>query len=293
MGLQAQTVIYSQTSLTGSTGYTPGLFDQFGLLAGPNFQRMDFYTIIVNNTGLDLQVNRAILFGTINTASTAVLVPTIIGSANFIPDILVPDMDPNHILAMATIPVSVPGSGTDCITSTSGFTGCPITISFSPGVMIPAGGQFAFGFISPLTQTVDAALFGTDTLPNTLSSTTPQYYTGFYYTTSAGDLGLANGNHYLVLEAESVGDKDGDAVPDNQDQCPNTVPGSIIDGRGCSINQLAPCDGPLLGGKWKNHGHYISTITKIANAFLAAGLITEEKKDEIISTEARSECGTK
>jgi formylglycine-generating enzyme required for sulfatase activity len=164
--------VYSQTSLAGTTQVTPGLFDQFGLLAGPDSQRRDFYEIFANNTGRDLRVTRAVIFGTVMTASTAVLVPAVISTVGGGPAFLVPDTDPNHVLATATVPVSAPGSGTDGFTSTMGFTGRPITISFSPGVMIPAGGHLAFGFIVPLAQTVDATLFGTDTLPNELSSTT-------------------------------------------------------------------------------------------------------------------------
>jgi len=183
-----QIVVYSQTNLAGSTGNTPGLYDQLGLLAGPNSTRIDFYEIITNNTGRNLRVNKAILFGTVSTESTAVLSPVIIGSINGIADILVPDTDPSHVLASAQVAVgsTVPGK---------------IEITFSPPVKMSAGAQLAFGFIVPLTNSVDATLYGTDTLPEGLSSTNPPFWTGLYSTNAFGVLSLASGKHYLVIEA--------------------------------------------------------------------------------------------
>src|SRR6266487_616141 len=69
--------VYSQTSLAGSTGRTPGLYDQFGLLAGPNSHRRDFYEIFTNNTGQAVKINSAVLYGTVNTASIAAMVPVV------------------------------------------------------------------------------------------------------------------------------------------------------------------------------------------------------------------------
>lgn len=186
---RAQTVIYSQTSLAGSTGVTPGLFDQLGLLAGPDFQRRDFYEIFTNNTGTVVRINKVVIYGSVNTISTAVLVPLITGTANGFPNILLPDTNPDHVLSSASVPIGpTAGPGT-------------IDITFSPAVNMPAGGQLAFGFFVPMVTTVDAALFGTDTLSNEFSSTTPPYYTGFYCTSAFGELGLCNGNHYLVIES--------------------------------------------------------------------------------------------
>jgi len=91
----------------------------------------------------------------------------------------------------------------------------------------------------------------------------------------------------------TVRDTDGDGVPDVQDDCPNTPPGAIVDPHGCSIEQLVPCEGPLSGGPWKNHGHYVSAFTSTADRFLALGLITQEQKDALVSTAAKSDCGKK
>ena len=86
-------------------------------------------------------------------------------------------------------------------------------------------------------------------------------------------------------------DSDGDGVSDDEDQCPDTPAGAIVDSHGCSIDQLAPCAGPGSSGVWENHGHYVSAVADAAQTFQAAGLITEEQKDVIVGTAAQSDCG--
>ncbi len=44
--------------------------------------------------------------------------------------------------------------------------------------------------------------------------------------------------------------------------------------------------------EWKNHGQYMSHLAQEAQAFVDAGLITEEEKDAIVSAGASSPCGT-
>ena len=61
---------------------------------------------------------------------------------------------------------------------------------------------------------------------------------------------------------------------------------AIVNADGCSIDQLAPC-----AGNWKNHGAYVSAVAKIANAFLAQGLITPAQKGAIVAAAAQSNCG--
>lgn len=89
----------------------------------------------------------------------------------------------------------------------------------------------------------------------------------------------------------AIGDADGDGVPDNIDQCPNTPLGTTVDANGCSIDQIVPCAGPHSGGPWRNHGQYVSSVAHVAEGFLQAGLITEAQKDAIVSEAARSKCG--
>ena len=106
---------------------------------------------------------------------------------------------------------------------------------------------------------------------------------------------VATNNGSAVFQNISIGeiDQDGDGVPDSADSCPNTPPCSIVDSSGCSIDQLAPCDGPASGGTWKNHGLYVAAVAQAAGHFLAEGLITEADKDALIAAAAQSPCGSR
>jgi len=86
-------------------------------------------------------------------------------------------------------------------------------------------------------------------------------------------------------------DADGDGVADSLDACPETPIGAIVDANGCSIDQLAPCSGPISGGTWKNHGQYVSSVAQAAEIFVASGLITEAQAEEVVSHAAQSRCG--
>ena len=79
------------------------------------------------------------------------------------------------------------------------------------------------------------------------------------------------------------------------DLCAATSPGEVVDpAHGCSIAQLAPCEGPRgTTVPWKNHGKYVSSLAHAAESFVEQGLITEEEKSSIISAAAQSTCGDK
>jgi len=86
-------------------------------------------------------------------------------------------------------------------------------------------------------------------------------------------------------------DADADGVADSLDLCPGTPADAIVDANGCSIDQIAPCNGPASGGTWKNHGQYISAVAQATEAFLAQGLISADQADEIVAQAAGSNCG--
>jgi hypothetical protein len=98
---------------------------------------------------------------------------------------------------------------------------------------------------------------------------------------------------FQTLMVPPLIDGDGDGVPDDRDECPNTRPGAIVDANGCSIDDLVPCAGPRSGGRWRNHGQYVSSVAKTAEVFLAPGLITTGQKDTIVAAAAHSSCGRK
>ncbi|MEX1246710.1 MAG: thrombospondin type 3 repeat-containing protein [Thermoanaerobaculia bacterium] len=83
-------------------------------------------------------------------------------------------------------------------------------------------------------------------------------------------------------------DDDNDGVSDAVDVCPGTPPGGMVNSDGCTIAGLCPCE-----NSWKSHGAYVSCVTHEAQAFVAAGLITETQKGAIVSEAALSTCGSK
>ena len=90
-------------------------------------------------------------------------------------------------------------------------------------------------------------------------------------------------------------DIDEDGVQNGDDLCEFTSSGEVTDpSTGCSIDQLCPCDTPRGSSEpWKNHGKYVSCVSKTANSFRDAGLISEEDKGLLTSEAAESECGHK
>jgi hypothetical protein len=97
------------------------------------------------------------------------------------------------------------------------------------------------------------------------------------------------GPHPVVLDNVLVSvnrDGDGDGVLDEQDNCPGTGAGEIVNDRGCSIAQLVPCD-----GAWRSHGEYVRAVTTAANEFVAGGFVTSSQRDIIVREARRSDCG--
>lgn len=43
--------------------------------------------------------------------------------------------------------------------------------------------------------------------------------------------------------------------------------------------------------KWKNHGQYVSTVSKIVELYLSENLITQEEADAVMSLAGKSDCG--
>jgi hypothetical protein len=77
------------------------------------------------------------------------------------------------------------------------------------------------------------------------------------------------------------------------DSAPSTAEAEVISYRE-AINQLCPCDGPKgTTDKWKNHGQYVSCVSKSAESFLEDGRISEAEKDAICSEAGQSTCGGK
>ncbi len=99
----------------------------------------------------------------------------------------------------------------------------------------------------------------------------------------------AEGNELIVPNMDVViqgCDGDSDGVVDEDDACLSTSAGETVNGDGCSIEQLCPCD-----GDFSNHGAYQSCIADASRMFVRAGLITQNERSQIVTAAARSECG--
>lgn len=104
----------------------------------------------------------------------------------------------------------------------------------------------------------------------------------------------------LDYDMDGIGDLcdpdiDGDGIDNETDLCETTPLGEVVDpGIGCSIAELVPCEGPMgTTESWKNHGKYVSLVSKTAKRFQKLGLITSAEKGEVVSEAARSMCGMK
>jgi hypothetical protein len=83
-----------------------------------------------------------------------------------------------------------------------------------------------------------------------------------------------------------VTDSDGDGIDDAEDLCPATPLDAVVNGDGCSLDQLVPCD-----GDWANHGDYVKAVMETASDFADAGLITPAERRQIVSDAGKSDCG--
>ena len=77
------------------------------------------------------------------------------------------------------------------------------------------------------------------------------------------------------------------------DLCPDTPLGALVSPMsGCSLAQLAPCVGPRDTDRpWRNHGKYVSALTKFAKDFANMGLLTNKQRSAIVVSATRSSCG--
>jgi hypothetical protein len=171
-----------------------------------------------------------------------------------------------------------------------------ITVQFNPPIALPAAHYFfrpevrlSSGDFLWLSAPRPIVAPGTPFMPDLQSWIRNDALAPDWLRIGTDITGQGPFNAAFSLDGET--DADGDGVGDSLDQCPGTAPGAIVDSNGCSIDQLAPCSGPATGGRWKNHGQYVSTVAHVANTFVTLGLITLEQAEEIVSQAAQSKCG--
>jgi len=87
-------------------------------------------------------------------------------------------------------------------------------------------------------------------------------------------------------------DDDNDSVDDAKDSCPGTPMGVLIYDNGCSSVQHLELMCPS-NGTYRNHGQYVQCVAHEAENQVADGLITNQEKDAIVATAAKSDIGKK
>ncbi|HUR44697.1 MAG TPA: hypothetical protein VMZ27_02390 [Candidatus Saccharimonadales bacterium] len=108
-----------------------------------------------------------------------------------------------------------------------------------------------------------------------------------HYSVDFTEVVLADNLTSIQLMLEDWGDRlgvPGDVYFDNV---------KLVAGSATPIADLVPCAGPLSGGKWKNHGQYVSTVVKAVETYLENGILTAEEAEQIVEEAVHSTCGKK
>lgn len=109
---------------------------------------------------------------------------------------------------------------------------------------------------------------------------------------NVGDWGVWSDNTGgLTLEITRIStDGDDDGVDDDDDLCPDTPAGAVVDADGCSGVQGVDLDCPP-DDAWASHGAYMSCVTSAVNDAVAAGLLTNAEGAALKKAAAKSDIG--
>ena len=91
------------------------------------------------------------------------------------------------------------------------------------------------------------------------------------------------GTHLMLEDWVGLGSVAGDVYFDNIQ-----LVGVLNQG---IFEDAVPCSGPAPGVRWKNHGQYVSKMSKVVETYLLAGFITDAEADALVSAAAKSDCG--
>ena len=84
-------------------------------------------------------------------------------------------------------------------------------------------------------------------------------------------------------------DGDNDGVLGDDDKCPGSDAGSVVDARGCSIDQACPLERPRgMTHFRKNFGQYMSCLAHVTRHLEKVGRISEHERRDIIDEARRS-----
>ena len=82
------------------------------------------------------------------------------------------------------------------------------------------------------------------------------------------------------------GDRDGDGIENTADQCTATPADSAVDMNGCNGAQFIAM--VCVADDYKNHGQYVSCVTKAAKEAVSLGLIDKKEKSTFVTEAAQS-----
>jgi len=80
-------------------------------------------------------------------------------------------------------------------------------------------------------------------------------------------------------------DGDGDGLGDELDACPGTAAEAVVDGEGCSLAQLCPCEAA------SRHGEHVRCVVRASRNFANDGLLGRGERAALIIAAARGDCG--
>lgn len=86
-------------------------------------------------------------------------------------------------------------------------------------------------------------------------------------------------------------DADGDRLGNACDQCADTPAGSLVTRRGCSIDQLCPCDAPVTGDQWESAAQYLRCVARATRTLRREGQLSRQESLRILRRASRSGCG--
>ncbi|MCF8060195.1 MAG: ubiquitin family protein [Bacteriovoracaceae bacterium] len=93
---------------------------------------------------------------------------------------------------------------------------------------------------------------------------------------------------HLVLRTRGDVDSDNDGVLDNDDLCSETPQDVYIDQEGCSGLQVVIMSCDRDENDFKNHGQFVSCVSKVSKEVLQERLISQQERNEIMRAAARS-----
>jgi len=147
---------------------------------------------------------------------------------------------------------------------------------------------FNASLFAPSTLKITIIKEGFD--PETIETTFTEFWTA--YRSAPADVGEA-----LIKKTVTLGDSDGDGLPDSRDQCPasDRRPTVVIDGCDSGVENRLLETGCTLADLFaaraldaKNHGQFASRVSDLTNDLKNAEVITGKEKGGIQSCAARA-----